>query len=451
MTTITRQQALWRWDRLPSKLREALTSEVSSDFVSSVCGDQHLPEDKIKLVSKLAAYVVSGFLHPEDLAREIKNQGGVPEQVAAAVADGLNKRIFAPIRSDIDKAFNPKPDDGPLPEDEEEKEIGPKIFDEIRPLQPQSTANASIPAPRPTQKTQTPTASQPGWSFEEIRPLQPQDTTKPPQPKTGTVNSASGFIEKAPAFQPGWSRPSPIPNGAGSQTKTPQPTTSAAPKPQIPSLLRKSDGQAPPPAPRAAPPSIPIGELKAPSWAAQQPPAPSPFGKSDGSIVPSPIKKDEGLKEVPLTFSKISFQAPSPLGKNGGRGETPPTTETKPQPMPAPQAQRPASMQALPPLNPSEPLPTIIHEEPKNVSPRPASFSFPSRSPNFSDTTSPTKNIPPRPAVLEFGGRDNAPTPPPAPKPIPPTTPKVVHYSEMTTPAPKSAVPQPPLPPLSQK
>ena len=353
MITITQQQALWRWDRIPEKLRGVLTSEVSSDFVWTVCGDQHLPEDKIRLVSKLVGYVISGFLHPEDLAREIKNQGGFSEPIAVAIADGLNKRIFVSIRSDIDSIFNPRPDDGPVEEEgEEEIEVGPKIFEEIR----------------------------------------------APQTRMDAANSNSSFIKNS-AFQPGWSHPAP----PGKADESRQPATPTAmpfdtasfgstqdkqgkpvPRPPVPPSLMKDVGQAPT-----------IGNMKPPVWQ-----------------TPSNIARDkQNPQEVPLAFSKILPQReiPSLLRKN--EGQAPPAIQQKPV------APQPAAAEPMPTPSPlgKDEGPAIIHEEPKTAPSKSAGFNFVPRPPSLSDVTL-SKNIPPKPAVLEFGGQGGTPGSPTAPR-----------------------------------
>ena len=492
MITISQQQALWRWDRIPEKLRGVLTSEVSSDFVWSVCGDQHLPEDKIKLVSKLAGYVICGFLHPEDLAREIKIQAGVPEQIAAAVADGLNKRIFAPIRSDIDAVFNPRPDDGPLEEEiEDEGESSPILFQEIRPpAQGSGEAGPSTPlragapppssVPRPQPSSAGPQLSRQG-SFDKV------------QDKSGQARmdaAHSSFIpsplkkEGAPTFQPGWSHSSPLGKVGEPQTKPSsegarpssgqgylpggQPAQSAplgvAPSTPLPSSSfgaggTSQDKPASKPAIMLQPLSVP-GSTPMPKPPTQTTPTalssldlPPKSSLAQGEIRESregnldsrlrgndriesgnDKKKENDIvsstpafqqpKEVPLSFSRISPQ----------------------QEIPPPIPQKPASIGPISPIgqvSPTgsiEPMPVILHEEPKAVPTKSSGFSFTPRPPGISDVTFSAKNILPRPAVFEFGkGGGIAP----APKNVAPTAPKVVHYSEMKTPLP----PMPPKPP----
>ncbi len=96
-------------------LRESLFSEPNSDFLWKACLDEHLPNEKIYIVSKIAGYVLLGFLHPEDVAQEIRESTGIDIKTAEAIQEALNKRIFSPLRADIDKVYSPLSKLEPLP------------------------------------------------------------------------------------------------------------------------------------------------------------------------------------------------------------------------------------------------------------------------------------------------------------------------------------------------
>lgn len=104
MFQVTKQQALSRWDKLPMILREAIFSERNADILWSVCETQHLSEDKIYKIANLTGDILMGFIHPEDLAREIKDAVGLNSEIAEIIAKEIDRKIFAPIKSEIDKA-----------------------------------------------------------------------------------------------------------------------------------------------------------------------------------------------------------------------------------------------------------------------------------------------------------------------------------------------------------
>ncbi len=105
MQNVTKQQALNRWDKLPVVLREAIFSERNTDILWIVCEDQHLPEDKIFRVASLVGDVVMGFTHPDDLGKEIKETLALNPIIIDLIVKEVNSKIFAPIRSEINKAL----------------------------------------------------------------------------------------------------------------------------------------------------------------------------------------------------------------------------------------------------------------------------------------------------------------------------------------------------------
>jgi hypothetical protein len=106
-TTISKKQFAQRWDMLPMNLREALTSERNSTVVWKVCGDEHLSEEKTREVARVVAWVLMGFLHPEDVANEIKLSIDLHPDLAAKIANALNVKIFAPMREELEGTYAP--------------------------------------------------------------------------------------------------------------------------------------------------------------------------------------------------------------------------------------------------------------------------------------------------------------------------------------------------------
>jgi hypothetical protein len=138
MTKITQAQSLERWDALPQILREALYSDVNSGFLWTTCEAEHIPDEKIYTVSGIVGYVLMGFLHPEDMAAEVAEALNIDRRIADSIATAINQRIFAPIRQDIDKVYGPPGSEN----------IGPKIFQEIKPATVSASASAtSLPKP----------------------------------------------------------------------------------------------------------------------------------------------------------------------------------------------------------------------------------------------------------------------------------------------------------------
>ncbi len=106
-TQILKNQLYRRWDLLPEILREATTSETNSAIVWKTGEAEHLPKEKLSVVSRLTGYVLMGFIHPEDLAREIQENLGIDIRIATSIADPINKKVFQPLRGELEKIYSP--------------------------------------------------------------------------------------------------------------------------------------------------------------------------------------------------------------------------------------------------------------------------------------------------------------------------------------------------------
>ena len=107
MLKIPRQQVLERWDTLPDNLKEALFSESNSGIVWQIGTLNHLPEEKISMMATIVGDVIFGFLHPDDLTREIQESLNLNYQIANSISHEINRKIFEPIRIALEKVYSP--------------------------------------------------------------------------------------------------------------------------------------------------------------------------------------------------------------------------------------------------------------------------------------------------------------------------------------------------------
>lgn len=244
MVTITQDQAFKRWDTLPLVLREALYSEANSDFLWKTCEAEHLPETTIRNIARLAGYVYYGFLHPEDMADEMKAQLGLDPKICKTIADAINGRLFTPLKAEIDKILNPM----------SKFEVGPKILQDIGPLSratppptpsPISKLQASKPSV-PAQPVQPPTGwsksipQQPVVKFSEARPvagaqavpIQPPPPPPPPAKKPVPQGTMGEFERLGIRSEP---KVSPV-----ATPQIPKPPT-VTPTPPPPTMLHQDD------------------------------------------------------------------------------------------------------------------------------------------------------------------------------------------------------------------
>lgn len=107
MIQIPHQQILDRYDTLPESLKDAGFSPYNTSLIQKIGEQNHLSEEKISTISLLVGYILFGFVHPEDLAKEIKIELNIAPEIANSIADEIDRKIFMPIRSDLEKVYQP--------------------------------------------------------------------------------------------------------------------------------------------------------------------------------------------------------------------------------------------------------------------------------------------------------------------------------------------------------
>ncbi|MEE8131702.1 MAG: hypothetical protein V3T98_01530 [Candidatus Paceibacterota bacterium] len=140
MLKISQQQVSERWDTLPMSLRETLYSPEYGKMIWRIGAEHHLDDRKIGVIAGIAGYTVFGFLQSEDLSKEIRDSIDINPEIAASISREIDRKIFAPIRADLEKIY--------APPTEELGEVKPlKIEEEIIDLRVKPTpAKAHIDA-----------------------------------------------------------------------------------------------------------------------------------------------------------------------------------------------------------------------------------------------------------------------------------------------------------------
>ncbi|MDP3974951.1 MAG: hypothetical protein Q8P88_01530 [Candidatus Jorgensenbacteria bacterium] len=147
MRTISQTQVLKRWDSLPYPLKEALANPTFGESVISIAHASHLDDRKTVALARLTSYVLFGFIDAEETVKELRESCDLPTPTASVIVDELRRKVFAPLRREIESAYNPV-----LP-DETDEEVGPvsrptlsaPSFASSRVSPP--VARTSIPAP----------------------------------------------------------------------------------------------------------------------------------------------------------------------------------------------------------------------------------------------------------------------------------------------------------------
>lgn len=98
-----------RHDSLPETLLSASDSPTNLSVVEEVARNHNVvDEEKILIMQQLVGLVIMGFVHSYDISREINDALALNNpKLAASVADELNAKIFAPIKTELERNYRP--------------------------------------------------------------------------------------------------------------------------------------------------------------------------------------------------------------------------------------------------------------------------------------------------------------------------------------------------------
>lgn len=169
MLQITTEQASQRYSTLPPILQDAIFSNANADTVRFIASEQQLDDKQMYNLSIIAGDVIFGFLDINDTVKELKVSLDIDDSKARVIAEELNQRIFAALKEEIEKNYQPLKSEG--------FKISPPLF--YQPPQPLTSPHI------PVQK-----------SFREF--LIPQSTPRPattPEPSKPVVNLQSFAVK----------------------------------------------------------------------------------------------------------------------------------------------------------------------------------------------------------------------------------------------------------------
>lgn len=104
---ITEQSINNRYNTIPSEVREVLDAAQTQNTIQSVSKANYLDEEKALMLEQLVSLTLLGFLSPEELVHELREQLFLNNEHSRILADELNTKIFAPIKDELIAAYNP--------------------------------------------------------------------------------------------------------------------------------------------------------------------------------------------------------------------------------------------------------------------------------------------------------------------------------------------------------
>lgn len=102
---VTGEELKKRWDEASDTIHEALFGTAANDQFDQIAEHFHLSDDKKESLSQLCVLVFLGFLHFDDLFKEIRDSLIIDSRVALDVYHELDKKLFDPYRKEIEDNF----------------------------------------------------------------------------------------------------------------------------------------------------------------------------------------------------------------------------------------------------------------------------------------------------------------------------------------------------------
>ena len=219
MIRVTPKQSSLRFKSLPEALQDSLFSAQTVETISRIAEQNHVPAEKIHHVADVAGFVLLGFIHPEEAAKEMQERSGLDPGTAQAVSTSLNARIFSPLQKEIDLAYAPLPEEHYEPksvplsrpsrvveEIKQLKETGSELVDVLRKREERASVFPSglkrpVDAPRTTTAPRVPSAPKSPMSIDFEKPVAPTgpkfDFTQPAPASTSRAEFPGEVPEKA--------------------------------------------------------------------------------------------------------------------------------------------------------------------------------------------------------------------------------------------------------------
>jgi len=94
-----------RWDNLPSSIKEAVFSPSYNNVFESICDNYHLNELRRDKLRRLCFFTFLGFIHLQDLYKEIKESLNIDPRLALDIYHQLEQKIFSPFRKEIEGVY----------------------------------------------------------------------------------------------------------------------------------------------------------------------------------------------------------------------------------------------------------------------------------------------------------------------------------------------------------
>jgi len=102
----TQEQLLELYQNLPEDLKEAVFSEKTAQNIQDICTRSGVTERKTpEKVAKYTGYVLLGVLPPNEFQETLEKEVKLEKEVAKKVSQEINRFIFYPMESSLEKLY----------------------------------------------------------------------------------------------------------------------------------------------------------------------------------------------------------------------------------------------------------------------------------------------------------------------------------------------------------
>ncbi|KKS82757.1 MAG: hypothetical protein UV58_C0005G0011 [Candidatus Wolfebacteria bacterium GW2011_GWC1_43_10] len=194
MMIVSREQVLQRWDSTPDLIKEAVYSPTNNDTLANISSSFHLSEERHRDLAYLCLLVFFGFIHLQDLYREIKNSLGIDARIALDIYHELDQKIFSPFHKEIEENYLKFKMGVTRPEEVTEPAVGPSQI--VLKKEPASVLNLKPEIPRLAEEYQS-SGQAPAAEPKRIEVSQMERGTKPVTPPATGVQPAPAKPEES--------------------------------------------------------------------------------------------------------------------------------------------------------------------------------------------------------------------------------------------------------------
>ncbi|BCX15909.1 MAG: hypothetical protein KatS3mg098_138 [Candidatus Parcubacteria bacterium] len=101
----SQKEILERWKNIPEILKDAINSESLIGEIEKLSSNFGLNEDRLLNLLRIVRGVFLGFIHLQDLYKEIKESLNIDPRLALDIYHQLEQKIFSPFRKEIEEVY----------------------------------------------------------------------------------------------------------------------------------------------------------------------------------------------------------------------------------------------------------------------------------------------------------------------------------------------------------